>query len=205
MREVIAMVTCAFLMGSTLQSLCAQERPERQTVGALLETTIHVKALDSSQKNPAHIQPGSSVKLSVVVRNRGDVPSAPGKIFLRYALPKSLEGNKNGIIFETDTEGLPSMPPGAALTLNFKKVHQWPSIFEYIRRDWALREYQAVVDILGSEYITGTRAISFSAFYYEGHQGKKPVKVSSAFHEGKKFIQGRRVRNASGIISNSRL
>jgi len=176
------LLTSAGLMGAALHALPAEDNSYREVAGALLNTTIHASPVKSPRENQGRIQPGTRVKLTATVKNMGDVPSAPGKIFLRFAFPKPLNREPTSVIFETDPEGLPSIPPGETLTINFKNVHQWPSLFDYIRHDWAMREYEAVVAIKDKEYITGTRAISFSAYYYEGHEEKEPVRVSSADH-----------------------
>lgn len=178
----IVFLTCASVMGVSLHAQPAQDNSHREVEGALLQTTIHAKPTKASQENQGRIQPGTRVKLTAVVKNTGDVPSAPGNISIRFAFPKPLNKEPTSVIFETDSDNLPSIPPGETLTINFKRVHQWPSLFDYIRHDWAMREYEAVVNINDKEFITGTRAISFSAYYYEGHEEKEPVRVSSADH-----------------------
>jgi hypothetical protein len=161
-------------------SLTAIENSRREVAGALLHTTINAKPDRTSREGAGRIQPGTPVKLSASIKNSGDVPSAAGKVFLRFAFPKPLDKESSSVVFETDPETLPSIQPGETITINFKKSHQWPSLFDYIRNDWAMREYEAIVEINRKEYLTGTRAISFSAYYYEGQEEHKPVRVSSA-------------------------
>ncbi len=48
---------------------------------------------------------------------------------------------------------------------------------DYIRDDWAMREYRAIINVERIEKMIGTRAIAFSAYYYEGHSRPRAVDV----------------------------
>ncbi len=160
-------------------ALLFTQQVEGKVKGALIQTEIHASPLQDTQTAPNKIQPGTRMKLEALVRNVGDMANAPGTIHLRFALPKPLDKQKNSVLFETETVELPSIPPGQQVTISFKTPHQWPSLFDFIRNDWAMREYEAVVSIGDKAEVTGTRVISFSAYYYEGPSEQKAVKVSS--------------------------
>ncbi len=150
--------------------------------GALLKTIIHAIPQDNPHSTQEKVQPGTKMQLRAIVRNEGDVPSKAGRLYIRFAFPKPLDKQENSVIFKTEVENLPSLEPGEHIAINFTTTHHWPSIFDFIRNDWAMREYEAITTIDHKELITGTRVISFSAYYYEGPASKKPVRVSSADH-----------------------
>lgn len=150
--------------------------------GALLNTIIHAIPKSNPHSTQDKVQPGTKMQLRAIVKNEGNVPSKPGRIYLRFAFPKPLDKQENSVIFKTEVEDLPSLEPGEHITVNFSTLHNWPSIFDFIRNDWAMREYEAVTTIDHKELISGTRVISLSAYYYEGPASKKPVRVSSADH-----------------------
>jgi hypothetical protein len=195
MRKYLIIIF-VYAVAMTFQSEAAPTKAKsnsfkREVAGALLETAIRAQAINSSKDNQGRIQPGSEVKLSVVINNVGDVPSAPGKVQLRYSFPKQMFREAGSVIFETEFENLPSIPPGGVMTVNFQKNHQWPSLFDYIRNDWAMREYQAILAINGEKFIAATRAVSFSAYYYVGQEEKGPVRVSSADYSKEPVIKSK--------------
>lgn len=146
---------------------------------ALLKTSIHATPMQNTNSQPGKIQPGTHMQLSVVITNVGDMSNAPGSIFIRFVFPKPLNTKRESEIFKTETLKLPSIEPGKEVTIIFSTLHKWPSIFDFIRHDWAMREYEAVALIGADELVTGTRVISFSAYYYEGPKDEKPAKVLS--------------------------
>jgi hypothetical protein len=145
---------------------------------AVLQGSIHIepeKPLD--QEHPPKVQPGTGVKLSVVVDNKGDVASPSGKIYIRYAFAKPLDNEEKSIVFQTEDQELPSIEPGKTVDINFKTPHQWPSLMDYIRNDWLMREYQAIAVINNVEKTIGTLAITFSAYYYPGIKKEFPTPI----------------------------
>ena len=128
---------------------------ESVKLGPKLQTTISAQAAHPHQGDSHRIQPGTLMKLTAHVHNVGTSPSAPGKIHLRYVFPKPLHKQKTSHIFETEVLDLPSIPSDHELPITFEKTHQWPSLFDFIRHDWAMRNYEAVVNIAGNESITG--------------------------------------------------
>lgn len=120
---------------------------------------------------PNKILPGSSIDIKAIVKNSGKVPSRPAKLQVRYALPKPLQKNPKSILFETEIVNLPKIEPGQEHSITFETQHLIPTVGDYIKYDWPMRQYQVVLldgEKDEKEYILGTLAISISAYYYEG-------------------------------------
>lgn len=124
------------------------------------------------------IQPGTAVKLIVTVENKGLQESPPGELYIRYAFAHPLENERASVLFETEKKPLPSIEPGKTVEIAFDAPHQIPSLMDFVRYDWSLREYQAIAVVNKTEYLIGTLAITFSAYYYPGIKKEFPVKVS---------------------------
>ena len=146
---------------------------------ALLKTTIFAIPQNNPHSTREKVQPGTLMQLQAVVQNAGSVPSVAGDIQIRFVFPEPLHSRHHKVVFETEKVKLPAISPGKQVTLVFKKKHRWPSLFDYIREDWAMKEYQAIVTIGSIAKITGARTVAFSAYYYEGASWDKPVPVSS--------------------------
>jgi hypothetical protein len=131
--------------------------------------------------SPDKIQPGSEVKLKLKVENIGQNTSAAGQIYIRYALVKPLNNQPESIIFQTEAVDLPTIPPGEQIEISFATPHKWPSIFDFVRYDWPMREYQAIVKINGVERLIGTLAVTVSAYYYPGIKKEHPQEVLPSF------------------------
>lgn len=140
--------------------------------GAQLQTNILLNNLDK-------IRPNSKIKLTAEVKNVGDQLSHPGEIQIRFVFPHPLDKNPQSLLFQTEKAALSPVEPGQKVVINFETPQHVPSLFDFIRGDWAMREYQAVISIDGIEGVTGTRAITFSAHYYQGPSREKPVNFSS--------------------------
>ena len=126
---------------------------------------------------PERIQPRSLMKLSATIKNVGDQANTPGTLMVKFAFANPLHTHPKSLLFETEKVNLPSIEPGQEITLSFSKMHRWPTLFDYIRDDWAMREYRAIVNVERIEKMIGTRAIAFSAYYYEGHSRPRAVDV----------------------------
>lgn len=146
----------------------------------VLQGSIH---LQSSQTSPSDIaekiQPGTSVKLTVTVENKGLQENPAGQLYVRYAFSHPLESEVGSVIFETEKKPLPTIAPGKSIEISFDTPHQVPSVLDFVRHDWSLREYQAIAVINGSSHMIGTLAITFSAYYYPGIKKEFPVKVAN--------------------------
>lgn len=171
---LVAAISQSFVSPAPLHGT---EKTEREARGAILDAIII--PISPENEGEERIQPGRDVKLSAQIRNGGDVPSAPGTFFIRFAYPKPLDKDPGSVAFQTEEHSLPSLIPGETLTIRFDKPHTWPSLFDYIRKDWAMRQYEAIASIKGKEYLTGSRPVSFSAYYYAGQPEKKRARVLS--------------------------
>ena len=111
------------------------------------------------------------------MKNVGTEVSAPGTIYVRYAFLEPFHQHEQSILFQTEKLTLPSIAPGNEIELAFSQAHQLPSVFDYIREDWPMRQYEARVNIGGKEETIGRVALSVSAHYYQGptHLIPKPV------------------------------
>jgi len=136
-----------------------------------LEAQIYIKS------EGGRIQPGTPVTLCASVKNLGKQPSAQGTIQLQFAYPKPIDTQAKSLIFETEKAELPSIEPGKDLVITFKTPHQLPSLFDFIRNDWGMRQYHALITIGDKVQLAGTRGITFSAYYYEGPSHEIPVEV----------------------------
>jgi hypothetical protein len=146
---------------------------------AILVGSIEVKPTKPlSGDRTDKIQPGTSVKLVVSVENKGQQASPLGKLYVRYAFAYPLEEEVSSIVFETEKKSLPSLEPGQKVDISFETTHQIPSLLDFVRDDWSIREYQAMAVIHPDEHLIGTLAITFSAYYYPGIKKEVPIKIS---------------------------
>lgn len=142
---------------------------------AMLHGNVYVQSLNPLQEDQSNkIQPGTPVSIKVVIENKGTVANPPGKIFIRYAFAKPLHQNESSNLFVSELKDLPAIEPGKEVEISFATPHQTPSVSDFIRNDWALRDYQAVVKINNEEQVIGTVAMTFSAYYYPGVSKQYP-------------------------------
>ncbi len=149
------------------------------TKNIILQGSIHIQSIkvlpgDETGK----IQPGTPVKIFVTVENKGQQASPSGQLYVRYAFAQPLDQEAISVIFETEKKRLPSIEPGKMVEIAFDTPHQIPSLLDFIRYDWSIREYQAMAIINQDEYVIGTLAITFSAYYYPGIKKEFPTKLS---------------------------
>jgi hypothetical protein len=145
---------------------------------AILQGAIQIQPVQSIGDDQAHkIQPGTPVKLSVLIQNKGLQPSPKGEIYLRYAFAKPLHNEETSLIFETEKVSLPSIDPGKSIELKFDATHRLPSLLDFVRDDWTMREYQAIAVFGKEEKMLATLAITFSAYYYPGIRKEFPTKI----------------------------
>lgn len=145
----------------------------------ILQGSIHIQPVTPLPGDQTgKIQPGTPVKLIVTVENRGQQPSSPGQLYVRYAFAPPLENEARSIIFETEKKPLPSIEPGKQINITFDTPHIIPSLLDFVRYDWPIREYQAMAVVNHQENIIGSLAITFSAYYYPGIRKEFPTKIS---------------------------
>lgn len=142
---------------------------------AILQGSIHLQAIKSLPDDPVKIQPGTPVKILVSIENQGDAFSPAGEIYVRYAFTKPLDGQPNSVIFQTEKVAVKELAPGKKVDVQFTSTQPLPSIFDFIRYDWPMREYQAIYVVDQAEKMIGKLAITFSAYYYPGLKHEIPI------------------------------
>lgn len=151
----------------------------KETKHVVLQGSIHIQPLKTiAGDQTGKIQPGTPVKLMVSVENKGQHASLSGELYVRYAFAQPLDQEPASIIFETEKKQLPSIEPGEKVDITFDTPHQIPSLLDFVRYDWSIREYQAIVVINQHEHLIGTLAITFSAYYYPGIKKELSIKIS---------------------------
>lgn len=128
--------------------------------GSTLRTTI---LLSEDQEA---IRPGQPITFSAQVSNAGDMANPEGTLYIRYAFPAPLDNHPRSVLFRSESRRIPPILPGRCVKLTFTTPHLLPTLYDYIRDDWAKRHYEAVIEINGEEKVSGSRAILFSAHYY---------------------------------------
>lgn len=146
---------------------------------AILQAKLHAISNSAHELKTAKIQPGSTIKLEAEIKNIGNVPSAPGKIFVRFSLTEPLEDLLESRLFQTEKVDLPTIFPGQVIVIKFSKEHQWPTIHDFVKQNWNMRHYQAMINIEGEnkDKVIGYLPIFFSAYYYEGLRQETPQAV----------------------------
>lgn len=136
---------------------------------SVLQGNIHIEPLSPlPNETKVKVQPGTAVKISLTIENKGEQTTPAGDVFIKYAFPSPLENEPTSVLYQTEKVSLPAIAPQKSTTITFAKPHQWPSLIDFIRYDWAMREYQAVFVTGGQQNVIGTQAITYSAYYYPG-------------------------------------
>jgi hypothetical protein len=145
---------------------------------AVLQGSIHIQPVQPQPDDQTgKIQPGTPVKVVVTVENKGPQASPEGQLYVRYAFAKPLDHETTSIIFETEKKPLPSIEPGKQVNIAFDSPHQSPSLLDFVRYDWSMREYQALAVVNQEDHLIGTLAMTFSAYYYPGIKKELPAKI----------------------------
>lgn len=138
-----------------------------QSSDVILQGSIQIQSVSTSEGNKGvQIQPGTPVKISIKIENKGNKSSPPGELYVRYAFADPLDKETTSVLFETERKPLPSIEPDKSVEIVFDKTHHTPSLLDFVRDDWSMREYQAIAEINEREYMIGTIALTFSAYYY---------------------------------------
>lgn len=144
---------------------------------ALLEGEIFIVSTKPSGEDPNKMIAGTQVKFSAKIKNIGKLPSASGQAMIYFAFLKPLDEHAKSVIFETEKVALPSLQPNEEIDVYFKNTHQWPALADFIKNDWSMRQYQLIVSIGKQDVIIGTKAISYSSYYYAGPTHEMPTEV----------------------------
>jgi hypothetical protein len=149
------------------------------TRNVILQGSIHIQPIKAiPEDQTGKIQPGTPVKIIATIENNGQQASPAGQLYVRYAFAQPLDKEAASVIFETEKQQLPSIEPGKKVDIAFDTPHQIPSLLDFVRYDWSIREYQAMAIINQEEHMIGTLAITFSAYYYPGVKKEFPTKLS---------------------------
>ena len=144
-----------------------------------LEGSIQLRSLTpNAEPASSKIQPGTNINFLVDVTNKGEMASPSGELYVRYAFAKPLDKEEGSILFQTERKPLPEIPAGGHIQVTFDTPQTLPSLHDFMRQDWALRDYQAIAVIHGEEYLLGSLALTFSAYYYPGIQKKMSLKLN---------------------------
>lgn len=145
--------------------------------GAVLQGAVSIQSVQPVDNIEGKIQPGTPVKINVVVENIGQKTSDSGQLAVRFSFPEPLDVQPKSQIFQTEKVEVPSLAPGQKTTLTFTKTQQLPSILDFVREDWSMREYQAILTMKDKNYIIGVLPIAISAYYYPGMMKEMPTRV----------------------------
>jgi hypothetical protein len=148
---------------------------------AVLKARLHVVSTNPQEVKTAKINPGSTINLEAEIKNIGNQPSAPGTIQIRFVMMKPLEDLLENRTYRTESLPLPVIYPGHVAVIKFTKSHQWPTIHDFVKQNWNMRHYEAVIRIEGEkeDKVIGYLPIFFSAHYYEGLSHEAPAEVQS--------------------------
>lgn len=145
-----------------------------------LEAKIGLLPAQPSSENIQAIQPGTPILITVKIKNNGKVANKEGQLFVRFVYPEPLSKQPKSELFVTETIGLPSIQPGKEASLMFKSVQFSPTLYDFVKEDFAMRQYQAVLIVDNQEYILGNTTLTFSAYYYSGQPHEIEVNVPKA-------------------------
>jgi hypothetical protein len=149
------------------------------SVYATEETSLQAKLLTTQETSQVKITPGNPMKIIAVVKNSGQFTSGKAKLFIRFVFPEPLEKEPNSLLFVSDKLPIPPLLPGQEIAIPFNFSRNWPSLFDFVRYDWGVRQFQAVLVADSKESVIGTLSIVFSAYYYDGPSKEIPQKIPS--------------------------
>lgn len=133
-----------------------------------LQTQIEAEPLRKNPTGSDQVLPNTEMQLHATIRNEGDTANKPGEIWLRFAFPKPLDKQPRSVLFETEKISLPEIAPGEQIEITFSKTHRWPALYDFIKQDWGMRQYEAIIKVDQKEYLSGLMMITFTANYYPG-------------------------------------
>ncbi len=142
--------------------------------GAILDAKIELLANNADNKS---IQPGKEITITATITNKGTEKNKTGHFYVRFAYPTPLAANPKSELFITEKILLPPINPGKEATIQFKTIQMTPSLFDFVRNDYAMRQYQAIAVIEDKQYLIGTATLTFSAQYYPGLPQEIPTAV----------------------------
>lgn len=178
LRIIIAAIIALLLLARISFGYSQATATAEEVKQAILQGTIHIQpTVSHGNDQGVKIQPGTPVKLVVTVDNKGDQDNLPAELFIRYSFAKPLDNEKASIIFTTEKKPVPPIKPGESIDITFDTLHHSPSVIDFVKYDWPIREYQAILVTNHEEHLIGTLAMTFSAYYYPGVRREFPAKL----------------------------
>lgn len=147
---------------------------------ALIKGSLSLLPERPHTDDPTKIQPGTPVKIALKIENKGKVPIPAGTAYVRFAFIQPLHNRHDSVLFRTDTVEVAAMAPGEVRDLLFTPHHLIPSVIDFVRSDWLMRQYEAVYVVDGNEYLIATMPITFSVYYYPILPGNLMVELPAA-------------------------
>ncbi len=153
---------------------------DTQKKGAMLDAKVELLPALKSGADDRIIQPGSPIIVTAKITNTGVDYNERGYFFVRFTYPNPLAAHGKSELFATEKVTLPSIAPGKEAEIHFSTTQNTPSLFDFIRQDYGMRQYQAVAVIDHKEYVIGNATITVSAYYYAGPHHEVPTAVPAA-------------------------
>lgn len=132
-----------------------------------------------SGDNSTKFHAGTPLSFTCKIKNLGVQNSPAGKLRIEFQFPKELKDHANSLLFKTEELEIPSINPGDQLIVKFETTQTLPNLYDYIRNDWGMREYEAVLTVgePAKEYVIGAANLTYSFHYYEGPQKQTPTSI----------------------------
>lgn len=152
--------------------LCLSSVVYAETNSASLLATVQFVS-----DTPEKFQVGSSLGFKCKVKNLGMKSSPEGKLWIQFQYPKPLDTQPDSQLFKTEIVDIPSIQPGEQFIAQFKATQVLPNLFDFVKKDWGMREYEVVFQREEKDYIIGSARLTFSGYYYEAPKRRNPVTV----------------------------
>ena len=153
---------CLILFKMYPFSSAEKQKKESILIGEILIEAVSPHTSEAKTK----IQPGTPVKISIILENRGSESTPAGDLYIQYVFPPPLHEELSSLVFQTEKISIPKLAPQKKTIITFMKTHHWPSITDFVRYDWAMRHYEAVFETTEQIQTIATLAMTYSAYYY---------------------------------------
>jgi hypothetical protein len=182
MNKIVVLLSCFIALNVNLFAQVADKaileaEVELLPVNPNLNAIPTILSGNPNDKNTPIINPGSGIRIFARLKNSGTKSNQKGYFYIRFVYPTPLAGRPNSELFVTEKVMLPSIGAGKEASITFNTPQISPSLFDFIRDDFGMRQYQAVVVIDNKEYVIGSSALTFSAYYYSTPAEVMPLEV----------------------------
>jgi hypothetical protein len=152
---------------------------------SLLQGELFLEPVQPLKDHPEGVQPGKTTKFKLVLQNKGPGVSPAGEVFVQFGLAKPLENQADSVLFHTEKAAVPALASGEKKEVIFSTTHQLPCLFDFVRNDWLLREYQAIFAFDRQEKVVAILPLTFSAYYYPGVQREMQTSLPTGENKNK--------------------